>query len=324
MKAMVLAAGLGTRLRPLTLECAKPAIPLSGQPLMCRLIERLRAEGVTEFRLNLHHLPHTIERVFESDSETDWPVSFSFEPEILGTAGGLKANESFFDDEPLIMVSGDIVLDFPLKEALAFHRSSGAIATLVLRPQKPPYQFTPLQMDKDGRLDNFSGLGLDNAPESVTYLFASVHILEPRIFDYIPPGRFWEIIKQAYPAAIAEGEAVLGYSVGQGYWNALDDAVRYLQAQRYLLRKEQDDRSTFYSTQAQIFPLTQLGPFVSIEEGCVVESRARVENSILWRNARVRSGISLKNCIIGSGVTIDADCTNRVVTRNGETSLDFT
>ena len=121
MKAMILAAGLGTRLRPLTLERAKPAIPLMGKPILIRLIKSFMEQGATNFRVNLHHLPHTIERIFETPAWQDLPVSFSHEPRILGTAGGLKANESFFDQETFLMVNGDIVLDFPLAEAVAFH-----------------------------------------------------------------------------------------------------------------------------------------------------------------------------------------------------------
>jgi NDP-sugar pyrophosphorylase family protein len=288
------------------------------------LIERLRDNGVTDFRLNLHYLPDTIERAFESGTEEDWQVSFRFEPEILGTAGGLKASEAFFNDEALLLVSGDIVMDFSLDDALKFHKNSGALATLVLRPQMPPYHFTPLHMDEAGRLSNFKGSDPDSDTRNTTYLFASVHILSPRIFDYIPNGRFSEIFLDAYPAAIAKGETVLGFPINEGYWNALDNASRYLDAHRYLFSKEYPDRLVFKSPEVQIHPRTRLGPFASLEPGCVVESGAEAENSILWRNSTLKSGVSAKNCILGSDMAIDADCMNKVVTKNGEASFDPT
>ena len=139
MKAMILAAGLGTRLRPLTIERAKPAIPLIGKPLVVTLIEKLIENGASDFRINLHHLPHTIEKLFNSTPWSHLPVSFSFEPQILGTAGGLKTNEAFFQSGTFFMANGDILQDFPLAEALSFHREHGALATLLLYQQDPPY-----------------------------------------------------------------------------------------------------------------------------------------------------------------------------------------
>ena len=171
MKAMILTAGLGTRLRPLTLERAKPAIPLLERPLVVHLITKLMKDDVADFRLNLHHLPHTIERIFQSTASGDLPVSFSYESQILGTAGGLKANESYFDGDTFLMVNGDIVIDFPLKEALAFHKENKPLATLILYPQSAPYSYFPMQIDEDGLLRNFKGacLGGKLRPETVRF-----------------------------------------------------------------------------------------------------------------------------------------------------------
>ena len=155
MKAMILAAGLGTRLRPLTLERAKPAIPLLGKPLVIRLIEKLAQHGATDFRLNLHHLPRTIEDLFRIGPWDSLPVSFSYEARILGTAGGLKANEAFFDQGTFLMVNGDIVMEFPLEEAVAFHQQREALATLVLYPQQAPYRHSPIRIDEEGRSPQF-------------------------------------------------------------------------------------------------------------------------------------------------------------------------
>lgn len=324
MKAMILAAGFGTRLRPLTLERAKPAIPLLGKPLVVRLIQRLLGSGITAFRLNLHHLPHTVEQAFAAGPRAQLPVSFRYEPEILGTAGGLKASEAFFDNEPLLMVNGDIVLDFPLLDALAFHRSSGALATLVLRRQSPPYRFTPLRMDRDGRLCNFKGTTPPGKPGSDTYLFTGVHILQPRIFDFIPPGRFWEINDQVYPTAMAAGEEVFGFPIDDGYWNDVGDPSRYLQAQRDLLLRGQGHSLVCKSPEAHVVEPADLGPFVSLERGCIIEGETVVENAILWEDAKLKRSARVRNSVLGSGVTVDSHCMNKVVTRNGEMSFGLT
>ncbi len=172
MKAMILAAGLGTRLRPLTLERAKPAIPVIGKPLVVRLIEQLMKNGADSFRLNLHHLPDTVETVFRSAPAGDLPVSFSYEPEILGTAGGVKANESFFDQGTFLLVNGDIIMDFSLGEALEFHRRRKALATLILYPQSHPYVYFPVRIDENGVLNHFKGIQDTSTPHQAAYVFA--------------------------------------------------------------------------------------------------------------------------------------------------------
>ncbi len=321
MKAMILAAGLGTRLRPLTLERAKPAIPLLGKPLVARLIERLIENGAREFRLNLHHLPLSIEGVFKRPQWAALPVSFSFEPDILGTAGGLKANESLFADETFLLVNGDIVMDFTLDEAIVFHRERGAFATLILYPQSPPFRYTPVRIDDEGLLHNFKNAGAaDKMARDQAYVFTGVHILEPEIFDFIPAGRVCEINDEVYPSAIRAGRRVYGLPV-EGYWNDLGSPARYLEAQQHLLNIGQHNPPVHISPLALVADRAVLGPHVSVEAGSVIEADTYVENAVLWENVVVKRGSIVRNCIIGSGVTIGSGCSDRVVTRNGEAPI---
>lgn len=320
MKAMVLSAGLGTRLRPLTLERAKPAIPVLGKPLVIRLIEKLEQHGVTDFRLNLHHLPGTIEEIFEEAPWSTFPVSFSHERQILGTAGGLKANEAFFDQETFIMVNGDILFDFPLTEALEFHRSRQAMATLILVRQEPPYKYSPVRIDRQNRLVDFKGAGSTEPPCPEAYVFTGVHILEPGIFRYIPPKVFYEINDQVYPAAMRAGERVFGFPVS-GYWNDLGDPRRYLQCQRDLFVSLKISPPVCAAPDVTTDPSARLGPYVTLGSGCRVEGDGMAEDAILWDNVQVRHGSVVRSCVIGSGVTIRNACANRIITLSGETSL---
>jgi len=321
MKAMILAAGLGTRLRPLTFERAKPAIPLLGRPLVVRLIQNLEAQGIGPFRLNLHHLPGSVKRVFSTQPWDALPVSFSHEPEILGTAGGLKANEAFFRDGTFLMANGDIVADFPLEQAVAFHRERRALATLVLYPQDPPFRFTPIRIDEEGRLHEFKGAG--PAPGRLrpeTYLFTGVHVLEPEIFDFIPRAGFSEINSEVYPGALRAGKHVLGFPV-KGYWNDLGDPGRYLEAQRDLIRLSRAHPPVYVAAEAKRADLAGLGPNVSVEAGCCVEPGAIVQDSILWEDVLIRSGVEVRSSIIGSGMTVASTCVGRIITRFGEAPL---
>ncbi len=321
MKAMILTAGLGTRLRPLTLERAKPAVPLLGKPLIIRLIEKLTEAGIGPFRLNLHHLPSTIESVFDIPLSNNLQVSFSYEQEILGTAGGLKSNESFFDDETFVMVNGDIVMEFPLKEALAFHHGRGAIATLLLVPQSAPYAYYPVQIDEDHRLWNFKNTGACGTPREGAYVFTGVHIIEPEIFDFIPSGRFCEINDEVYPAALRSGKDICGFPV-EGYWNDLGNPRRYLEAQKDLLNMGNVSSRVHIGSEAVVQDGAEVGPYVSLENGCVVESGSTVQDSVVWENSRVTSGAVVLNSILGSGVTIHDDCRNKIVTSQGEAIIE--
>ncbi|MBI5570352.1 MAG: NDP-sugar synthase [Desulfomonile tiedjei] len=316
MKGMILSAGLGTRLRPLTFERAKPAIPILGKPLVVRLIEHLIANGIREFRLNLHHLPQTIEEVFRTPGTEHLGVSFSYEPEILGTAGGLKANEAFFDEDTLLMANADILIDFPIRDAIAFHRKRRPLATLLLYPQNPPYRYFPVRIDEDGRLSSFKGVGGGGALRPEVYVFTGIHLIEPEIFSFIPSGKPWEINDQTYPEAIGNGKEICGFPV-HGYWNDLGDPGRYLTAQRDLLVAAGTQPPAVVSPTAQIAGSCRLGPFVSVSAGCVLEEGTSAENSILWDGARLARGASVRNCIIGSHVTIDRALTDMVITRNG-------
>lgn len=321
MKAMILAAGLGTRLRPLTLERAKPAIPLLGRPLVVRLIEKLAAEGFGPFRLNLHHLPGSIEQIFRAQPWDALPVSFSYEPEILGTAGGLKANQAFFDDGTFLMANGDIVADFPLEQAVAFHREHRAVATLVLSKQDPPFRYTPIRVDEEGRLHEFKGAGFAPGPlRSETYVFTGVHVLDPEIFDFIPQGKFAEINSEVYPAALRAEKRILGFPV-EGYWNDLGDPGRYLEAQRDMLRLNRGSPPWYVAAAAHRIDLAGLGSNVSLEAGCCVEPGATVRDAIVWEDVQIRSRAEVRSSIIGSGMIIDSPCVGRIITRFGEAPL---
>jgi NDP-sugar pyrophosphorylase family protein len=320
MKAMILAAGLGTRLRPLTLERAKPAIPLLGKPLVIRLIEKLARHGATSFRLNLHHLPRTIEDLFTSGPWDGLPVSFSYEPEILGTAGGLKANEAFFDQGTFLMINGDIVMEFPLDEAIAFHRQREALATLVLFPQQAPYRYSPIRIDDEGHLRNFKGIWPGGNPRAETYVFTGVHILEPEVFRFIPEGQFYEINDQVYLEALKSGMKIYGFPV-EGYWNDLGDPKRYLEAQKAMFVQEASTLPVYISPDASLDDRVAFRPFVSVGARSVLEHDCFLENSILWDEVRVSSRATVRNSIIGGNMTVKGDCMDRIVTRNGESPI---
>jgi len=144
MKAMVLAAGLGLRMRPLTLLRAKPALPVLDRPLMQFTLERLARAGVRDVVVNLHHLPESVVEALGPGRRYGLRIHYSREPEILGTGGGPRAVRDFFGREPFLLVNGDVFFDFDLRALVARHLASGAVATLALRPQPDARSYSPV------------------------------------------------------------------------------------------------------------------------------------------------------------------------------------
>jgi mannose-1-phosphate guanylyltransferase/mannose-1-phosphate guanylyltransferase/phosphomannomutase len=314
MKAMILAAGLGKRLRPLTLERAKPAAPFMRRPIILRLIKGLTKAGASSFRVNLHYLPDTIEEVFDG---TNIPVSFSFEPEILGTAGGLKNNESFFHNEPFFMVNGDIVTTLDLGPLIEFHWRERPLATLALLEQKSPYKHFPVRIDDSCNLYNFKGLESDSSPDPRVFAFTGAHIIDPEIFDFIPRHSPYDINSQAYLAAIRAGKRVCGVPV-TGYWNDLGEPGRYLFAHFQAQAPGSGfSREEPISPSARIDPCSNIDPFSIVDDNCRIGPNVELRNCVLWKDVEITDSVRLTNCIVGSSVRINRSHNNRIITNNG-------
>jgi mannose-1-phosphate guanylyltransferase len=231
MKAMILAAGLGTRLRPLTDTIPKPLLPVGGVPLIVWNLLLLRAGGIREVIINLHYLGSMIEETLGDGSRWDMRITYSHEAELLGTGGGLKAAEWFFDGQPFFVMNGDTLIDLDLQAFLDFHDLQGGVATLVLRDDPQAAQWGAVETDAQDRILRINGQGIEErgAKRAVTSrMFAGVHILHPSILDDAPTGKPFSII-DSYTRAIADGSRLLGF-VYAGYWSDIGTVERYTQA----------------------------------------------------------------------------------------------
>jgi mannose-1-phosphate guanylyltransferase len=232
MKAMILAAGLGTRLRPLTDTIPKPLLPVGGVPLIVWNLLLLRAGGIREVIINLHYLGSMIEEALGDGSRWDMRITYSHEADLLGTGGGLKAAQWFFKGQPFFVMNGDTLIDFDLQAFLDFHYSQGGVATLVLRDDPQAVQWGAVETDAQDRILRINGQGVEECMSkgAVTFrMFAGVHILHPSILDDAPTGKPFSII-DSYTRAIADGSRLLGF-VHAGYWSDIGTVERYTQAQ---------------------------------------------------------------------------------------------
>jgi mannose-1-phosphate guanylyltransferase len=232
---MVLCAGLGTRLRPLTERLPKPAVPVGGIPLIRYSLALLRGAGVRRAVVNVHHLPDVMERTARSAAAAlGIELAVSSEPVIAGTGGALReAGALLRGAEAILLVNGDVLFDVDLAGALAAHRASGALATMVLLPMPPGARFAAVEVDAGGAVRRIAGRFGPGGDRLVPLHFSGVHVLSPALLERIPAAPIEVDVREVYAGLMADG-LLRGHLV-DGYWNDLGAPQRYLQAHLDLL-----------------------------------------------------------------------------------------
>jgi len=283
MKAMILAAGFGERLWPLTVDRTKPALPVLGKPLVGYVAEYLARYGITDVIVNLHHEPDSVRRVLGDGSQFGVRLEYVYEPEILGTSGALDNARALLESETFVVINGKLVTDIDLNAAVQHHRRENALATLVLKRNVARERFSIVETH-DGLVTRFAGMPSPTDLEAdPPLMFTGIHIMEPRIFDYIPRGIFSDTVVDAYPKAMARGERIVAH-VGEGLWYELSTLPRYLQISLALLRDQHRD---FY---AGVNPQ--------------IDANADVSQSVLWDDVVIHAGATVRRALIGDRVHI--------------------
>jgi NDP-sugar pyrophosphorylase family protein len=226
---MILAAGLGTRLRPLTNTIPKPLLPISGTPLIVWNLLLLKRYGFHDVVINLHHLGPMIEQALGNGSKYGLRIYYSHEPVILGTGGGIKQAEPNFSGEPVLVLNGDTLFELDLDALYAFHQRHRAVATLALRSDPDASRWGIVDVGSDDRILRITGRGKTGTELTTPRMFAGIHILHPRLLRDVPKGKASSII-DAYVAAIQRDEVVVGYDL-TGYWSDVGTPERYAQAE---------------------------------------------------------------------------------------------
>src|ERR1700722_10765821 len=211
MRAMVLSAGLGTRLRPLTNEITKPMVPVLDRPGMAHILEPLEHHGFEVVIANLHYFPESIKQYFGER------LSYRFEPELLGTAGGGRGCADFFGDDSFVVISGDALTDIDLTAFAARHREAGGIATLAVKKVSDTREYGVVLHDREGRITGFQEK--PNPQEALSDLGnCGIYIFEPTIFDYFPERPFVDWAQDVFPALL-ENDVPFHIHEVRDYWN---------------------------------------------------------------------------------------------------------
>jgi mannose-1-phosphate guanylyltransferase len=316
-KAMILAAGFATRLRPLTHSRPKVLIPIQNRPLLHWLVEFLWSAGAEEVIVNGHHL---------SDQLVDWvrranfpiPVYLRVEKILLGTGGGIRNVADFWDERPFVVINGDILTSIDLREVYLKHQSSGAMATLVLKDEP---RFNRVQMADDGRILGFTG-----GPGKLL-AFTGITVLNPEILAVIPADIPMSII-DCYSQHIARGKRVMAHVAEEQYWRELGSLEGYFQAHQELFRLR---RTPFPRLQVGGKPVvhksarlgynTRLDGMICIGQECELDRDVVIQESVIWDQVRVTAGCSIRRCIIGDGVVVSESLEGVVVGKEGRVEL---
>ena len=234
-RAMVLAAGRGTRLAPLTDTLPKPLAPVAGRPFLEHVLEFLHAGGIREVVINLHHLGHLIEAHVGDGRRFGLAVRYSRETTILDTGGGIKHAEPLLAGEPFVVANGDSLLRMRLEELVDFHRARGGIGTMALRPDADAARFGLVELDGDDRVRRIVGQPPGAKTGLRGFMFPGLHVLEPRVFAYMDAGGVFSVTRTTYPRLIAAGEALFGFVTAAEWINI--DTPEALRASDERLRK---------------------------------------------------------------------------------------
>jgi NDP-sugar pyrophosphorylase family protein len=292
--ALVLTAGLGTRLRPLTSVRAKPAVPVAGDPIVRRIIRWLAGHGVNDLVLNLHNLPHTLTRIVGDGSDLGVRVRYSWEqPDVLGSAGGPRRALPMIDGDTFFIVNGDTMTDLDLKPMADAHRRSGSLVTMALVANREPHRYGGVILDDAGAFAGFARRG----EEAVgSFHFIGVQLAHADAFREVPDGRVTNV-HEIYETLIrSKPGCIRGHVSDASFWD-IGTPEDYWQTNATFLRD----------------PPRQAGPARpgSPGRGTRIDPASRITHSILWDDVEVQPGAVLEECIVTDGVTVSGASTYR-------------
>ncbi len=288
MRAMVLAAGLGTRLRPLTYEISKPMVPVLDRPVMAHILDLLDRHSFDQTVANLHYFPDSIREHFGER------LTYRYEPELLGTAGGVRACAEFFGEDSFLVISGDALTDIDLGALAARHREAGGVATLAVKKVPDTREFGVVLHDREGRITGFQE---KPAPEEALSDLGNcgIYVFSPEIFDYFPERPFVDWAKDVFPALLASDVPFHIHEVHE-YWNDVGSLGELRQgtfdALRGELRLEVEG--------------DEVAPGVVVAGGYELPADAEVQGPVwIGRDVRIGAGVRLIGpVVLGDGARV--------------------
>lgn len=309
---MVLCAGLGTRLRPLTGRCPKPAVPVCGVPLVRYTLGLLAGAGVRRAVVNVHHLPGEMAAAArEAAGALGLELAVSEEPVIAGTGGALReARRHLGGADAVVVVNGDVLFDVDLEGALAAHAATGALATMALLAMPAGATYAAVELDEGGRVRRIAGRFGPGGEGLTPWHFPGVHVLSPALLDLVPAAPFEvDVNRHVYPPLMARG-LVRGL-VTSGYWNDLGTPDRYLAANLDVAAGRVPLGRFGLAQPPPVAPDAVVEPGASVGEavvgaGCRVPAGARLERAVLWPGTALAPGEVVRDAVAAGDLRVPA------------------
>jgi NDP-sugar pyrophosphorylase family protein len=324
LRALVLAAGLGTRLGALSDERPKPMIPVCDVPLIRYAVALLAGHGTTEIAINLHHKGELIEAELGTGADLGVHITYSHEPIILGTGGAIVKLADWLTDgggRDFFVVNGKLVVDADLHALRARHERARATATMLVKEVPDAHKWGAIELDREGRVVRIIGKGPDGAKVHRACMFTGVHVLSPRLVDRLPPSGESDSIRQAYVPALLDGERIEGV-VLDGYFHEHSTPARYLEG----------NLNCLYGRARLHFPP---GPFTGVDASAQVDASVRLVQPVrvgpraqigadavvgpgvvIGRDAQVAAGARVERAVVWPGATVKGEVTDSIVTRD--------
>lgn len=325
LKAMVMAAGVGSRLDPLTQCVPKPLVPIANRPVMDILFEKLLDISVKDVIANTHYLSN---KIVEHYKENDLDINFShvYEKTLSGTAGGVKKCQFFFEEgEDFLVLSADGLYSADLAAGLEAHKKSGAIATIGIKKiamEEIPH-FGVVVTDKEGFISGFQEKPSIKEAKS-DCINTGIYIFNYEIFNYIPKDTFYDFARNVFPDLLSKGIKINTFHVEE-YWSDIGTIDQYCQSTKDLFTGLYEinhsgiietPEGAYIADKSYIAPSAKLIGYNTIGKGCVIGKNVTLENCIIWDDVEIKDNLTLTNCIIASHSEINASMVNQVIGPN--------
>lgn len=347
MKAMVLAAGVGSRLDPLTARVPKPLVPITNVPVLEHLIKLLRNHGYTDLIANLHYLPGQLREHFQDGKRLGVNISFREEAELSGDAGGVRACADFLNDGTFLVLMGDLLTDCDLTRIVAEHKKKGALASIAVKKVPDVEHFGVVVTDENGFITGFQEKPKKH--EALSNLASTgIYVLEPEIFKHMPKDGVYGFGRQLFPSLVEKGAPILGIEF-ESYWSDVGTISQYRQSNFDALNglvnvqidgeKKEINGHTVYvgdravldndvqvggnvllGSQSEVRKGARLRGTVVIGDNCLIEEGVELNNVVIWSNSRVQRGAQLDNSIVGDSTVVAPDSKHFEVTTMNQSS----
>ncbi len=328
MKAVVMAGGEGSRLRPLTIRRPKPMVPIAGKPVMEHILNLLKRHGITEVVVTVQYLANNIEDYFGNGSQLGMRITYSREDVPLGTAGSVKNAEEQLT-EPFLVISGDALTDYDVTELIKYHNEKKSLATLLLAHVHNPLEYGVIITNEEGHITQFLEKPSWGEVFSDT-INTGIYMLDPKIFSYFEKNKQFDFSQELFPMMLKQGDPIYGYVASSGYWCDVGNLSEYMRANADALQGHVEveipaknigsniwcEEGVEIADDAQLYGPIYLGRDCKVRPGAIihgpsaigrysiVDERAQVDRSVVWNSSYIGERSELRGALVGSSTSI--------------------